>query len=243
MYNFKIKIAGRIIDVETLHTRPQAICRGYTTDGVADFKIVSTQSEIDKDKKVCETANHGKCDAWDGLAEEYTLLRLLADRFIDEGVLLYHGAAIALSGKGYIFSASSGTGKTTHINLWRKNKPETVVVNGDKPFILTGEVPYICGSPWAGKEGYNTNTIVPLNAVVFLERAERNSIREISFIEAFPYLYQQAYRPEPIEKVRKTLQMIQSLQGKVSFYEFKIDNFQDDCFQVAYDALGNGIKK
>ena len=241
MYNFKIKIAGRVIDVETLHTRPQAICRDYVTDGVADFQIVTTQSEIDKEKKVCEEATMGKCDPWDGLAEEYTLLRLIADRFVDEGVLLYHGAAIALNGKGYIFSASSGTGKTTHINLWRKNKPDTIVVNGDKPFIDTGDVPMICGSPWAGKERYNTNTMVPLNAIVLLERAERNSISEIPFVEAFPYLYQQSYRPEAVEKVRKTLQMIKNLQGKVSFYRFNINNFQDDCFRVAYNALVNGI--
>lgn len=242
MYNFKIKIAGRIIDVETLHTRPQAICRDYITDGEADFHISTTQSEIDKEKKVCEKANHGMCDPWDGLAEEYTLLRLIADRFIDEGVLLYHGAAISLDEKGYIFSASSGTGKTTHIRLWRKNRPDTIVVNGDKPFILTGDVPMICGSPWAGKERYNTNTMTTLDAIVLLERAEYNFIEEISFADAFPYLYQQVFRPEPIEKVRKTLQMIKSLQGKVSFYRFKVNNFQDNCFQVAYDALVRGIK-
>lgn len=240
MHRFKIKIAGRIIDVDTLHTRPEAICRNYIADGIPDFQIVTTQSEINEEKRVIELLNNGKCDAWDGMAEEYTLLRLIANSLVDYKVFLFHGAAISFNGKGYIFSGPSGTGKTTHMRLWLKNKPETIVVNGDKPFILTGEEPMICGSPWAGKERINTNTIAPLNAIVLMQRAERNSMYQISFSDAFPFIYQQTYRPGQVDKIRKTLQMLKSLEGKVSFYRFEFNNFADDCFQVSYNALVKG---
>ena len=46
-----------------------------------------------------------------------------------------HGAVIRYKGKAYLFTAPSGTGKTTHIRQWLKKAEGTFVVNGDKPLI------------------------------------------------------------------------------------------------------------
>ena len=139
----------------------------------------------------------------------------------------------------YIFSAASGTGKTTHICKWLRHLPKAFVVNGDKPFLKfknDGTV-LACGSPWAGKENLYTNTMVPLKAIVLMERAEENHIEQISFAEAFPFLLQQIYRPINEEKMRKTLQMLQRLSLAVTFWRFQCNNYKDDCFDVIYNAL------
>ena len=87
------------------------------------------------------------------------------------------------------------------------------------------------------KENKYTNTMVPIKAIVCMERSEENHITEITFAQAFPFLLQQSYRPGDKDKMRKTLRLLQSLNGKVKFYRFKCNNFKDDCFEVAYNAL------
>lgn len=166
------------------------------------------------------------------------LLRKLANAMLSYDTFLMHGAVIAIGDSAYMFTAKSGTGKTTHIRKWLKNLPEAYVVNGDKPLIIAGEnVPQACGTPWCGKERMGTNTIVPLKAIVFMVRAEDNAIRPISFTEAFPRLLAQTHRPEDPELMKKTLQLLTSLNKRVSFYQFNVNNLKDDAFQVAYHEL------
>lgn len=95
----------------------------------------------------------------------------------------------------------------------------------------------VCGSPWAGKENMYTNAMVPLKSIILIERSEYNYIEQISFTEAFPFLLQQVFRPDEEEKARKTIRLMQHLHPAVSFWRFKCNNFKDDCFDVAYNAL------
>ena len=241
MNRFKIKIANKTIEIETVHVLTKALSRKFLCDGTPDFKIVSTQEDIDKERYTYETSN-GLSASWDGNIEATVVLRKLAELFPEYGAFAMHGAAIAYDNNAYVFSGRSGIGKTTHIMHWLKNLPDAYVVNGDKPFILADDEPMVCGSPWAGKESMNSNTIVPIKAMAFLERAEENSIQRISFSQAFPMLYQQTYRSTDSNHVRKTLNLLKKLDGKVSFYLFKINNFKDDCFQTAYNTLVRGLE-
>ena len=126
---------------------------------------------------------------------------------------------------------------------WIKNLRDATVVNGDKPYIRMDGIPLVCSSPWAGKEDYYSKACVPLKAIVLMERAEENSIREISFTEAFPGLFLQVnlfqvlQRLEDPEKVRRILEMLKQLEGRVRFYSFRCNNLKEDCFRVSYDAL------
>ena len=168
------------------------------------------------------------------------MLEKISEELIDYGIFLLHGVAIYNDERGIIFTAKSGTGKTTHALKWLENCPDAYIINGDKPFIKISsneDIPIVCGSPWAGKEGLGRNSRAPLTTIVLMERAENNSIRKISFSEAFLFLYQQVYRSNDEKKMRKTLKLLQSLQKTVSFYSFSFNNMKDDCFQVAYDAV------
>ena len=68
-------------------------------------------------------------------------------------------------------------------------------------------------------------------------KAENNHIEQITFADAFPTLLQQVYRPNDEEKMRKTLHLMQKLSPGVTFWRFQCNNFKDDCFDVAYNAL------
>ena len=79
--------------------------------------------------------------------------------------------------------------------------------------------------------------MVPVKAIIIMERSENNHIERISFSESFLYLLQQVYNPEDEEKMRKTLRLMQQMSSSVSFWHFQFNNFKEDCFDVAYRAL------
>lgn len=182
-------------------------------------------------------ADHPFGRVYKGEIESILLLRKIADRLVDFDTILMHGAVIAVDGEAYLFTAPSGTGKTTHIRRWLENMPDAYVVNGDKPLIVVGDTPMACGTPWCGKERMGTNAIVPLKAIVMMKRSEDNSMRPMSFIEAFPRLMEQTHRPADTDKMRKTVRLLSELSKHVALWQFEFNNFKDDTFEVAYHAL------
>ena len=238
MYQFNIKIAEHTIRVETVHVRSMALCRPFFTEEAPEFCIRTDQADIDHARCAFEDL-YGETTLWDGFMETYALHAKLSEKLLDYEIFLIHGAAVAHAGAAYLFSADSGTGKTTHVRKWRKYLTDAFVVNGDKPYVLAGDdsTPMVYGSPWAGKENMYKNTGVPLRAIVLMERAEKNSIQRISFSEAFLGLLKQVYLPDDPEKMRETLKLLKSLDGRIGFYRFECNNFRDDNFIVSYKAL------
>ena len=66
-----------------------------------------------------------------------------------------------------LFTAKSGTGKSTHTRYWLEAfGNRAAIINDDKPFIrLDTPAPMICGAPWSGKHGLDTNLSVPLAGI------------------------------------------------------------------------------
>ena len=62
------------------------------------------------------------------------------------------------------------------------------MINDDKPFIrIAPEGVTVCGAPWSGKHGLDTNTEVPLGGICLLKRGKENQIRPL-LPEEFPEL-------------------------------------------------------
>ncbi len=120
-----------------------------------------------------------------------------ANRLAYLGGLVMHGSAIAYDGQGIIFSAPSGTGKSTHAALWKQRYGERVQhINDDKPAIrFDGNTPTVYGTPWSGKTDTNANVCAPLTAIVFLQQASQNRIQPLTASEACCYLYRETVRP------------------------------------------------
>ena len=171
--------------------------------------------------------------------EANAVYREICDEMPRFNTFLMHGSVIAKDGYAYMFTAPSGIGKTTRTRLWLDLYPDAIVVNGDKPLIkITSSEAIACGTPWCGKEGWNTNTMVPLRAIFLLERAEegeKSSIEEISLGKAFPFLLQQTYRPEDPDLMRKTLALLKSLEGKVKIYKFR-STPTEESVRLAYET-------
>ena len=100
--------------------------------------------------------------------------------------LLMHASTVVNGGRAYLFLAPSGTGKSTHSQLWLKNVPFTRLLNDDNPVItiIDGKV-IVSGSPWSGKTPCYINESYPVGALVYITRAKYNKIHRMSKIEAY----------------------------------------------------------
>lgn len=235
--HFCISLADRVVEIKTLYTNTYNMCDGYLSDRMPDFSVSISETDITFEK---QEAKKQRGPSNEDYLETLAVYRKISDSILDYDTFLMHGAVVAHDNHAYLFTAKSGTGKTTHIRKWLDNLPDAYVVNGDKPLIrITGMEAIACGTPWCGKEKLGTNKMVQLKSIVFMERGEDNEIHEITFGHAFTALLQQTYMPTDAQKMRKTLALLAKLQGKVKFYKYVFNNMKDDAFEVSYEAIAN----
>jgi hypothetical protein len=107
----------------------------------------------------------------------------------DKMTALFHSSVVSHQGKAYMFLGKSGTGKSTHSQLWLRYIEGTELVNDDNPVvrIIDGEA-RVYGSPWSGKTPCYRNVDYPIGGIVKLKQAPANSIRRMNTIEAYVVL-------------------------------------------------------
>ncbi len=108
-----------------------------------------------------------------------------------KNTLLMHASVTMHNGKGYVFLGKSGTGKSTHSQLWINNIENCELLNDDNPILRVednGEV-RVYGSPWSGKTPCYRNLDVPVGAIVDLHQAKKNVIKRQSLPNAYASIY------------------------------------------------------
>ena len=161
--------------------------------------------------------------------------------------LVCHGAVIEAFGKGILFTAPSGTGKTTHILNWQKVFGKNVrVINGDKPILSagvagSGEKPEVTvfGTPWMGKERMGENTSVRLDALVLLERGKENRIRKTDPAESLERLMQQIYIPADRSAADETYALTEMILRSVPFYILECTPDERSAEEARRGIFGN----
>lgn len=159
-----------------------------------------------------------------------------------EGFML-HSSAVAYEDKAYLFSAPSGTGKSTHTEIWQKvfGSDKAVIINDDKPAIkLENGDFYVYGTPWSGKSDKNLNIRVPLQGICFIERSEKNHIERISTKDAAHLILNQTVRPAYKGKMVNLLNLLDKLLIKIPVYRLGC-NMEDEAAFTSYNAMKNGI--
>lgn len=236
--NFTMKLAGVPIRVFPLNEKSRDYCKGYLCEEAPAFEVKVTQKMIEEEREHAGEDNGMFSDAY---IERLAIYREIAERMVERGVLLFHGSAIEADGEAYLFTAPSGTGKSTHARLWRETLPalghQISMVNDDKPLLrFTEEGIDVCGTPWNGKHQLGENKIVPLRAICRICRGETNTIRPMMGVERLPVLLSQTYRPKGKEGIRKSLALLGRLSQEVAMYELHC-NMDREAALVSYEAM------
>ena len=176
-----------------------------------------------------------------GAGDEYEEYAALASSFYEQLIgfdgFLLHASAVEYNGQAVAFSASSGTGKSTHSSFWCKELGAKII-NDDKPALRRMDgVFYACGTPFSGKRPLSRNVCVPLKAIVFLTRAPQTSVRRLPPQEALFRLLSQTLRPQDAVLYERLLGLIEDLMRQVEFYEAGVPN-DPACAYDVKKALG-----
>lgn len=236
------KIAEKVIEIQSLHEEVHKLCRKYKLNDVSDFRVEISQSDIDFERKKSALEDEKESILTrifsDSYLETLAVYRKIAEQMIEYNTLLFHGSAIAIDGMGYLFTAKSGTGKSTHTRLWKEYFGErAVMVNDDKPLIqVNGNGVLVHGTPWDGKHHLSRNISVPLKAICILNRGAENKICRITKSAAYPMLLQQTHRPMNAEKMQNVFTLLDRMCENLSLYRLEC-NMNPDAVTTAYNGM------
>lgn len=159
-------------------------------------------------------------------------------RLLSFNGFMLHSSAVELDGRAYLFSAPSGTGKSTHTELWLKHFGERArIINDDKPAIrIIGDTVYAYGTPWSGKSDLNLNVGVPLQGICVLERSAENFIKPLDEGTAVFSILNQTLRPAEEKSMEKLLELLDKVIVKVPVWRMGC-NISEEAAVMAYEAM------
>jgi hypothetical protein len=242
MTEFTIALAQKRIHITANFESTRNYCAAYLCEGTPDFCVVINQEDIEfeRRKSAAEDELEGNpvTHFSDRYLETLAVYRKIAEKMADYDTLLFHGSVVAVDDEAFLFTATSGTGKSTHTAFWREIFGDRAcMVNDDKPMLVLkdGRV-WVCGTPWDGKHRLSSNVIVPLTGICILERGTENTIRCISVQEALPMIFQQSHRPLDPMDLTALLSLVDKLTRQVNIYKLAC-NMHPDAVTVAYNGM------
>lgn len=236
------RIAEKNIRIISVYDTVHSYCADYRTDAAPDFTVETAENDIHEERLRSARQNEREGNPVQnysfGYLEELAVYRKIAEQMPYYDTFLFHGSALAVDGKAYLFTAKSGTGKSTHARLWRKKFGKRVVmINDDKPLIrISGDAAIVYGTPYNGKHRVGSNISVPLKAICILEQDAMNHIEPIDKAEAYSFLLQQVYHPEDRAAFLKTLALLKQLTEHVSMYRLGC-NMDPEAAEVSYNGM------
>lgn len=228
----KYNIADIIVDFDVQYPRLKRQIEDYKYDGDRKTNVkIRFEEQFFEDRLV--DFPHLDCDTIEYMflgAEYYTAL-------VHFNGMMLHSSCVVYDGKAYLFSAPSGTGKSTHTQLWLKRFPGSYILNDDKPAIrITENGIYAYGTPFSGKTDLNVNTGVPIGGICVIERSETNKIETLPTDEALFSIMNQTVRPSKEDEMDKMLDTLDKVVSNVPVYRLSC-NMDISAAEVAYNGM------
>ena len=236
--DFTVEMAGIPVRIHCRYETNRAFLEDYLSDREPEAEVTPQEEDLQSVRRGLEQKAQLRGFQYTRISDSYLENLALHERIVNAllpfRVQLLHGSALCLDGEAVIFTAPSGTGKSTQARLWREAFGDRVwMINDDKPLVrITEDRPRVYGSPWDGKHHLSRNASAPLKAVLQVCRSETNRLEPVSPAEAFPVLTRQAYRPQNPADACLSLEMQKEILEKAPFYRL-FCNMEPEAAQVA----------
>lgn len=227
------KIADLNIGIKNPSAFSKEYMKGYKSDAeVYDFSVEITDDMVSYEKSIVK----------EKIPDEYheltAILRAICTTILEKynGFFL-HCSSLEFEKGAYIFTAKSGTGKSTHARLWREVFPDKVtMINDDKPIVrLIDDTFYIYGTPWNGKHCISNNIKVPIKAIYYLSQSAENKCTKCDSILAISKLLSQTILPNDSSNMDKLLTLLEKLVLSTPMYDLECNISHD----AVYTALNS----
>ena len=228
----KYNIAGVIVEMNPMFNRTISQAKPYLTTSL-NSPDISIELSIEKLEEIKKRYNHLNLEEI-----EYIFLGQLFYRHIlkHNGILL-HSSCVVKDNQAYLFSAPSGTGKSTHTNLWLEEFKDAFILNDDKPAIIYKDnTLYAAGTPFSGKHDISKNTLVPIKGICFIERSTNNWIKEISSKQAIFEILNQTERIPYEEDMNLILEHISNIVKNTKIYKMGC-NISIEAVYTSYNKM------
>ncbi len=221
---FQIEVAGLVIRIENRFDYVRDLCEDYITalDRPADITVSVTEEELRREIEKAPELFFG-----DGYGEGVVVYEKISNALPAFDAFVMHSSVVAVDGNAYCFAAESGVGKTTHTRYWKEVLGERItVINGDKPiYRFQDELLLAYGTPWCGKENWQTNTSAPLKALCLLERGEDNAVFPVDAFEMLGELVHHFHLPGDNQvDMSKLMELIDRMVTTVPLYRLRCRN-------------------
>ena len=210
----RYRIAGLVVDMDVSgctykQAAPYEISRDDTP---ADITI-----SLDMDWFMRENPDFDDRD----VAEHVATGILFARKVLEFDGYYVHSSAVVCDGKAYLFTAPSGTGKSTHTEKWIRLFGAHYL-NDDKPIIRLVDGKWIAyGTPWSGKHDLSSNEGVPLGGIACLRRGEKNEIHPMDPGAAIPFLMSQTVYQLNHDQLERKLTLMDRILQDVPIWELR----------------------
>lgn len=222
------EIAGLKVKMEPKYGRLKRQSASYASSGVpvlevkpdpkdAASQVVARLSEEEREYICCSAA--------------------FSRGIVEHGRFFLHASAVAYQGEAYLFSAPSGTGKSTHTGLWRKQFPGSFLLNDDKPVLWPREESITAwGTPFAGKTDLQVNLGVPVKGICFLTQGRENRIRKLPETEALAQMLNNTWRPEHNGSMERLLDLMEQVINHVPIFQMECTT-QPEAARLSYGVM------
>lgn len=167
----------------------------------------------------------------------------MEELLIENHALLLHSASIIYRESAILFTAPSGTGKTTQTDLWHRYLKDVKDLNGDRTVIqYTGDRWYGCGFPVFGSTVRCQQEAAPLKAIIVVRRGTENIISELSPAKKALLLYSEITVPS-FRKVytEMAMQLIEKLVLEIPILLYSC-TMDEDAVTILHQYLYGGSK-
>ncbi len=206
------RIAEMNIAVEAQYEKTYDYMKDFLTDD-KDYELyIAPTDEMIRHEAELGREIHGTEQTM-YICEAVAILRVICDYIIGKGGFFLHCSCLRYRDGAIIFTAPSGTGKSTHASLWRKHfGGEVTMINDDKPLVRKVGGQYIIyGTPWNGKHSIGNNISAPIRAIVFLRQAKENHAEPLDPFKALSLILQQTVLPGDRESLSTLLDLLTGL--------------------------------
>ena len=239
MVNFKIKIANKVLEINAFNESTKRYCGYFLSEEEPNYVITMTEEDL---RNESSNSVDGKVYVNEEISALY---RKIAELLVNDGIVVFHGSSFMVNDCGFIITARSGVGKSTHAKLLSDLIGDDFkYINDDKPLLeVKDNKVTIHSSPWNGKERRGNNISAPLKAIIFLNRGESNTYRKIiNKEEIYIKMLSQIYLPKEKSKREKALKIADKLLKNVNFYEINVTKDVESAKMTYEEIIKNEIK-
>ena len=154
----------------------------------------------------------------------FTSLFALERQMIRRQSLILHCAYIVYQGHTILFSAPSGTGKSTQAALWGRYRGSRTV-NGDRALLRKIDgIWNACGWPVCGSSEICQKGDFPIHAIVMLRQGKENHVERLTGMQAFSQIYSQITMNQwNREFVMKAMELLDDLVKQIPIWQLTCD--------------------